>query len=66
MQGSGLREVNNPSEVLISKNDDGLSGTAIASTVEGMRPFLSRFKHWLVLLFMAHLNDPLQAIMPNV
>ena len=40
MQGSGLREVNNPSEVLISKNDDGLSGTAIAATVEGMRPLL--------------------------
>jgi len=40
MQGSGLREVNNPSEVLISKNDSGLSGTAIASTVEGMRPLL--------------------------
>ena len=32
MQGSGLREVNNPSEVLISKNDDGLSGTALVST----------------------------------
>ncbi len=40
MQGSGLREVNNPSEILISKNDEGLSGTAIASTVEGMRPLL--------------------------
>lgn len=40
MLGSGLREVNNPSEVLISKNDEGLSGTAIASTVEGMRPLL--------------------------
>ena len=40
MQGSGLREVNNPSEVLISKNDEGLSGTAIASTVEGMRPLM--------------------------
>ncbi|KQC30866.1 DNA repair protein RadA [Flagellimonas eckloniae] len=40
MQGSGLREVNNPSEVLISKNDQDLSGTAIASTVEGMRPLL--------------------------
>ena len=35
-----MREVNNPSEVLISKNDDGLSGTAIAATVEGMRPLL--------------------------
>ncbi len=40
MQGNGLREVNNPSEVLISKNDDGLSGTAIAATVEGMRPLM--------------------------
>ncbi len=40
MQGSGLREVNNPSEVLISKNDEELSGTAIAATVEGMRPLL--------------------------
>jgi DNA repair protein RadA/Sms len=40
MQGSGLREVNNPSEILISKNDEGLSGTAIASTIEGMRPLM--------------------------
>ena len=40
MQGSGLREVNNPSEVLISKNDENLSGTAIAATVEGVRPLL--------------------------
>ncbi len=40
MQGSGLREVNNPSEVLISKHDEGLSGTAIAATVEGMRPLM--------------------------
>ena len=40
MQPNGLREVNNPSEVLISKNDEGLSGTAIAATVEGMRPLM--------------------------
>ena len=40
MQGSGLREVNNPSEILISKNDEELSGTAIASTLEGMRPLM--------------------------
>ncbi|GAB4508313.1 MAG: DNA repair protein RadA [Allomuricauda sp.] len=40
MQGSGLREVTNPSEVLISKSDEDLSGTAIAATVEGMRPLL--------------------------
>ncbi|MCG2461557.1 DNA repair protein RadA [Flavobacteriaceae bacterium F89] len=40
MQGRGLREVSNPSEILISKNDEGLSGTAIAATVEGMRPLM--------------------------
>jgi len=40
MQGSGLREVSNPSEVLISKNEEGLSGTAVAATVEGMRPLM--------------------------
>ncbi len=40
MQGSGLREVNNPSEVLISKNDEDLSGAAIAATVEGLRPLM--------------------------
>ncbi|APG60603.1 DNA repair protein RadA [Christiangramia salexigens] len=40
MQGSGLREVTNPSEILISKNEEDLSGTAIASTLEGMRPLM--------------------------
>lgn len=40
MQGNGLREVSNPSEILISKNDEDLSGTAIAATLEGMRPLL--------------------------
>ncbi|NQZ44175.1 MAG: DNA repair protein RadA [Flavobacteriaceae bacterium] len=40
MHGHGLREVNNPSEVLISNSDGELSGTAIAATVEGMRPLL--------------------------
>ena len=40
MQVNGLREVSNPSEILISKNDEDLSGTAIAATLEGMRPLL--------------------------
>ncbi|MGB3774433.1 MAG: DNA repair protein RadA [Leeuwenhoekiella sp.] len=40
MQGSGLREVSNPSEILISKNAEELSGTAIAATLEGMRPLM--------------------------
>ena len=40
MQGSGLREVTNPSEILISKNDEDLSGTAIAATLEAMRPLM--------------------------
>ena len=40
MQGSGLREVSNPSEILISKNQEDLSGTAISATLEGMRPLM--------------------------
>lgn len=40
MQGSGLREVQNPSEILISKKDETFSGNAIAVTLEGMRPLL--------------------------
>ena len=40
MQENGLREVSNPSEVLISGNREGLSGTAIAATLEGMRPLM--------------------------
>ncbi len=40
MHGGGLREVNNPSEILVSNANDGLSGTAVAATVEGMRPLL--------------------------
>ncbi|MBR5763558.1 MAG: DNA repair protein RadA [Bacteroidaceae bacterium] len=40
MQQSGLRQVNNPSELLLSKDSEGLSGVAIASAIEGVRPFL--------------------------
>lgn len=40
MLGSGLREVSNPSEILISNKDEELSGTAIATTLEGMRPLM--------------------------
>lgn len=40
MQGTGLREVSNPSEILISHKEEDLSGTAIASTLEGMRPLM--------------------------
>jgi DNA repair protein RadA/Sms len=40
MLGSGLREVSNPSEILISHREEELSGTAIASTLEGMRPLM--------------------------
>ena len=40
MQQDGLREVSNPSELLLSNNRDGLSGIAIAVAVEGVRPLL--------------------------
>lgn len=40
MLSDGLREVSNPSEILISQNADELSGTAIAATLEGARPLM--------------------------
>ena len=40
MRNDGLHEITNPSEQLISKDHDDISGTAIASAVEGIRPFL--------------------------
>lgn len=40
MLGSGLREVSNPSEVLISNRDESFSGIAISATLEGLRPIL--------------------------
>jgi len=40
MQGDGLREVSNPSEILITNRDEQVSGVAIAATMEGMRPML--------------------------
>jgi DNA repair protein RadA/Sms len=40
MLGTGLREVTNPSDILISKKDEALSGNAIAVTLEGVRPLL--------------------------
>lgn len=40
MTGTGLREVDNPSELLIPMHEEGLSGTAIAATIDGTRPLL--------------------------
>lgn len=40
MQSNGLRQVENPSELLISQKDEDLSGSAIAATIEGLRPVL--------------------------
>ena len=40
MTGSGLREVSNPSEMLIPMHEEGLSGAAIAAMLDGTRPLL--------------------------
>lgn len=40
MLGNGLREVSNPSEILITHRDSPVSGVAIAATIEGVRPIL--------------------------
>ncbi len=40
MLGAGLREVSNPSEILLSQRDEALSGVTISATLEGLRPML--------------------------
>ena len=40
MTGTGFREVSNPSELLIPMHEQGLSGAAIAATLDGTRPLL--------------------------
>jgi len=40
MTGDGMKVVSNPSEILIAQRDEQLSGSAIAATMEGMRPLL--------------------------
>lgn len=40
MASGGLREVDNPSEILISQHDESHSGTSVAATIEGIRPLL--------------------------
>ena len=40
MRQDGLRQVSNPSELLLNSDHEGLSGVAISSAVEGVRPFL--------------------------
>ncbi|ETD21479.1 MULTISPECIES: DNA repair protein RadA [Prevotellaceae] len=40
MERNGLRQVSNPSELLLTQDHEGLSGIAISSAIEGVRPFL--------------------------
>ncbi len=40
MQNTGLKEINNPSHILISANTENMSGVSIAATIDGIRPFL--------------------------
>jgi DNA repair protein RadA/Sms len=40
MTGEGMRVVSNPSEILIAQREEQLSGSAIAATLEGLRPLL--------------------------
>ena len=40
MQSTGLREVSNPSELLLSNSSEDVSGVAVTSSIEGLRPFL--------------------------
>jgi DNA repair protein RadA/Sms len=66
MLGSGLREVSNPSEILISHKDEELSGTAIASTLEGMRPLMLEIQALVSTAVYGHLSEAQQATMQTI
>ncbi|PKP25392.1 MAG: DNA repair protein RadA [Bacteroidetes bacterium HGW-Bacteroidetes-22] len=40
MQGNGLREVSNPSEIMLTRHDEAVSGITLAATIEGLRPMM--------------------------
>ena len=40
MQSNGLRQITNPSELLLSQTEENLSGSAVCATMEGLRPVL--------------------------
>ena len=54
MLNDGLRQVSNPSELLISNNKSPLSGNAIAATIEGIRPIMIEIQA-LVSLSLIHI-----------
>ncbi len=40
MLNTGLRQISNPSELLLSQNEEAMSGVSVSATIEGIRPFL--------------------------
>jgi DNA repair protein RadA/Sms len=55
MQPNGLRQVNNPSEILITQREEQLSGITIAATLEGLRPMLIETQ---ALVTQTHFSTP--------
>ena len=55
MMQNGLRQVNNPSEILITQREEQLSGISIAATMEGMRPMLIETQ---ALVSQSHFSTP--------
>ncbi|MFM2225988.1 MAG: hypothetical protein RJA07_2190 [Bacteroidota bacterium] len=55
MQPNGLRQVSNPSEILITQREEQLSGIAIAATMEGLRPMLIETQ---ALVTQTHFSTP--------
>ncbi len=55
MQPNGLRQVSNPSEILITQREEQLSGIAIAATMEGLRPMLIETQ---ALVSQTHFSTP--------
>ena len=62
MLSTGLREVANPSEMFINQHTEELSGTAIAATVDGIRPFMIETQSLVSTPFMVLPREAQQAL----
>jgi DNA repair protein RadA/Sms len=65
MVTQGLKEIKNPSEILITKKFEELSGNAVAVTLEGNRPMLLEIQAWFLAQFTELLNEVLLVLMPK-
>lgn len=60
MCNEGLREVENPSEYMLSGKPEGASGSVVACSMEGTRPILWKYRHWCATAILECQEEQLQ------